>query len=144
MPPFTDACASSSTNSDTPADFFTRSGGLRHERVLSLKKGADGVFLPWPQVLKSKVFSRHVENLSCFLSLRIASVWLRGALGSFVRILSPDDRLSDIRVKAREYLRFGTRHVWTVDPISGECYEHRESHMSPVQDGVLRVQKLMR
>ena len=56
-----------------------------------------------------------------------------------IEILSPDDSLTQLRAKAQEYLAIGIKHVWTVDPVSGECYEHRPRHMVAVEDLVLRV-----
>ena len=56
-----------------------------------------------------------------------------------IEILSPDDSLTQLRAKAQEYLAIGIKHVWTVDPVSGECYEHRTRHMVAVEDLVLRV-----
>jgi Uma2 family endonuclease len=56
-----------------------------------------------------------------------------------IEILSPRDSMVELRAKAREYLKMGVRHVWSVDPISRECYEHHEEGMDRVKDGVLRV-----
>ena len=57
-----------------------------------------------------------------------------------IEILSPDDSLSKLRVKALEYLGLGVKHVWTVDPVSFECYEQLQRNMIPVQDLVFRVE----
>ena len=56
-----------------------------------------------------------------------------------IEILSPDDSLSKLRVKAKEYLGVGVKHVWTVDPASGECYQHLQRAMVAVEDRILRV-----
>ena len=56
-----------------------------------------------------------------------------------IEILSPDDSLTQLRSKAQEYLAMGVKHVWTVDPVSGECYEHLPRNMVPVEDLLLRV-----
>ena len=36
-----------------------------------------------------------------------------------VEILSPDDRMSEVRDKLREYVEAGVRHVWLADPYAG-------------------------
>jgi len=39
-----------------------------------------------------------------------------------VEILSPDDRLSEVREKLEEYREWGVTHVWLVDPHSRRLY----------------------
>ena len=56
-----------------------------------------------------------------------------------IEILSPDDRLSTLRAKAREYLEMGIRHVWSIDPESGECYQHTLQSMRPIDDRILQA-----
>ena len=40
-----------------------------------------------------------------------------------VEILSPDDRMSQVREKLREYLDWGVPHIWLVDPEARVLYE---------------------
>jgi len=39
-----------------------------------------------------------------------------------IEILSPDDRLTEVREKLEEYRRWGVPHVWLVDPHSRRLY----------------------
>ena len=39
-----------------------------------------------------------------------------------VEILSPDDRMSEVRSKLAEYRAWGVTHVWLVDPHSKRMY----------------------
>ncbi len=39
-----------------------------------------------------------------------------------IEILSPDDRLSEVREKLEEYRTWGVPHVWLVDPRSHRFY----------------------
>ena len=39
-----------------------------------------------------------------------------------IEILSPDDRMSDVRDKLEEYKAWGVPHVWLVDPHSRRMY----------------------
>jgi Uma2 family endonuclease len=64
--------------------------------------------------------------------IRIAPIFV-------IEIVSPDDGIVELRTKAREYLQMGVKHVWSVDPISGECHEHHLPGMNLIPDGVLRV-----
>jgi Uma2 family endonuclease len=39
-----------------------------------------------------------------------------------IEILSPDDRMSEVREKLEEYRTWGVPHVWLVDPLSRRFY----------------------
>jgi Uma2 family endonuclease len=39
-----------------------------------------------------------------------------------IEILSPDDRMADVRNKLAEYCAWGVTHVWLVDPHSKRMY----------------------
>jgi Uma2 family endonuclease len=39
-----------------------------------------------------------------------------------IEILSPDDRMSDVRAKLEDYRRCGVLHVWLVDPHAKHMY----------------------
>ena len=39
-----------------------------------------------------------------------------------IEILSPDDRMSDVRDKLQEYLDWGVRHIWLTDPHARALY----------------------
>lgn len=39
-----------------------------------------------------------------------------------IEILSPDDRLSEVRNKLEEYRAWGVAHVWLADPHSRRLY----------------------
>ena len=56
-----------------------------------------------------------------------------------IEILSPDDRLSEVRDKLEEYQAWGVPHVWLVDPHSRRLYRC-EAGLREVQ--VLRIAEL--
>jgi len=56
-----------------------------------------------------------------------------------VEILSPDDRLSKVEVRAREYLDMGVRFVWILNPVTHESWSLGPNGLSLVE-GVLRTQ----
>lgn len=41
-----------------------------------------------------------------------------------IEVLSPSDRPSEVRTKVTEYLRFGVRAVWVVDPTARKVWVH--------------------
>lgn len=60
-----------------------------------------------------------------------------------IEILSPDDRWSRVQDRLTDYLKFGVRTVWIVDPYSNEAWiATREGAAAPVEDGKLRCAEL--
>lgn len=56
-----------------------------------------------------------------------------------VEILSKDDRMSEMKERVNDYLRFGVPCVWVIDPRLREAHIFIGSRIEPVQDGILRV-----
>ena len=57
----------------------------------------------------------------------------------FIEILSPEDTLSRIRRRVDDYLRFGTEHVWVVDPESRKAYVCSATGFQEPEGDVLAV-----
>lgn len=59
-----------------------------------------------------------------------------------VEIMSPEDKAVALRAKVDEYLRFGVRYVWVIDPESftGEIYT--SEGIVRVDDGVFRADQI--
>jgi len=59
-----------------------------------------------------------------------------------VEILSPEDKAVALRAKVNEYLRFGVRYVWVIDPESftGEVYT--SEGIERVDDGVFGADQI--
>jgi len=55
-----------------------------------------------------------------------------------VEFLSPDDRASRMRRKVADYLNFGVRYVWVIDPRTREAVIYSATGTHPVEEGVLR------
>jgi Uma2 family endonuclease len=58
-----------------------------------------------------------------------------------VEILSTEDRMSRIEEKIDDYLRFGVRYVWLVNPQSRRAYVYTREGIEEVKDGVLRTRE---
>jgi len=56
-----------------------------------------------------------------------------------VEILSPEDRMSRMQQRIRDYLAFGVSYVWIVDPQTRSAWIYTAEGMKEVQDGVLRT-----
>jgi Uma2 family endonuclease len=56
-----------------------------------------------------------------------------------IEVLSPEDRMSRMQQRIDDYLSFGVRYVWVVDPQSGKAWIYTPGMMREVRDGVLRT-----
>jgi Uma2 family endonuclease len=57
-----------------------------------------------------------------------------------IEILSEDDRMSHMLEKIDDFLRFGVRYVWVIDPRSRQAYVHTAEGSREVRDGILRTE----
>ena len=55
-----------------------------------------------------------------------------------IEVLSPEDRLSRVRTKMNDFLRFGVRHCWLIDPETRTASEYTLAGTHEVNDLVLR------
>ena len=56
-----------------------------------------------------------------------------------IEILSPEDRMSRMQVKIDDYLAFGVKYVWLVDPQTHKAWIYTSDLIREVRDGVLRT-----
>jgi Uma2 family endonuclease len=56
-----------------------------------------------------------------------------------IEVLSPEDRAGRIERKIADYLKFGVRYVWVIDPRTREAFIHTTTGMHTVEDGLLRT-----
>lgn len=57
-----------------------------------------------------------------------------------IEILSPDDRLSRVNARIKEYLDFGVPAVWLVDPEEKKIWIYRQTGMEEASGNTLRVE----
>jgi len=57
-----------------------------------------------------------------------------------IEVLSPEDRLSRMQQKIDDYLRFGVRYVWVIDPYQRRAWIHTADAIREAQDGLLRTE----
>jgi Uma2 family endonuclease len=55
-----------------------------------------------------------------------------------IEVLSPEDRFSRLQQRIDDYIRFGVREVWVVDPKTKRAWVHDPQGSREVRDGVLR------
>lgn len=56
-----------------------------------------------------------------------------------VEVLSPDDRAEYMEEKIADYLEFGVKYVWVVNPRTGRGHIHTAEGSREAKDGVLRT-----
>ena len=57
-----------------------------------------------------------------------------------VEVLSPDDRMSEMQERIDDYLAFGVKYVWIVDPATRRGYVYTADGSREAKDGVLRTE----
>ena len=57
----------------------------------------------------------------------------------FIEILSPADTLRNVRIRVDDYLRFGTEHVWVIDPELRKAYICSPTGFQEPAEGMLMV-----
>lgn len=56
-----------------------------------------------------------------------------------IEILSPEDRFCGMQEKIGDYLRFGVRWVWVIDPLTRRAWVHTSDGMKEAKDEILRM-----
>ncbi len=54
-----------------------------------------------------------------------------------IEILSPRDRLAEMQVRIDDYLAFGARYVWLINPQTRQTYIYTSAGLQDSRDGVL-------
>ena len=57
-----------------------------------------------------------------------------------IEILSPEDRMSRMQQKIDDYLAFGVRFIWVVDPQTRKAWIYTSEGSREVRDGMLRTE----
>jgi len=57
-----------------------------------------------------------------------------------IEVQSPEDRISRIQQKIEDYLRFGVRFVWLIDPYAQRAWIYTQDEIREVRDGLLRTE----
>jgi Uma2 family endonuclease len=55
-----------------------------------------------------------------------------------IEILSKDDRMSEMQERLDDYIAFGVRHVWLIDPRAHRAFACTSDGSRELKDGVLR------
>jgi Uma2 family endonuclease len=56
-----------------------------------------------------------------------------------IEVLSPEDRTARFQQRIDDYLAFGVRYVWVIDPATRRAWVHIKDGVHEAKDGVLRT-----
>jgi Uma2 family endonuclease len=59
-----------------------------------------------------------------------------------IEVLSPEDRVNRMQDRIDDYLRFGVRYVWLIDPYQRRAWIYTQDEIREVRDGLLRTADL--
>jgi Uma2 family endonuclease len=57
----------------------------------------------------------------------------------FVEVLSPEDTIGRVRQRVDDYLKFGTEHIWVIDPDMRKAYICTKTGFHEPESGILSV-----
>ncbi len=57
-----------------------------------------------------------------------------------IEILSKDDRMSEMQDRISDYLAFGVRYVWLIDPLKRRAWIYTADASHEAKDGILRAE----
>ena len=56
-----------------------------------------------------------------------------------IEVLSPSDRMTEMQERIDDYLKFGVRYVWVMNPVNRQAFIYTADRIQPVTDGILRT-----
>ena len=57
-----------------------------------------------------------------------------------IEVLSPEDRTSRLQQRIDDYLAFGVRYIWVIDPATRRAWAHTEDAAQEVKDHILKTE----
>jgi len=87
------------------------------------------------QISESRI---RVADLAILHGKRPPSGVLKTAPYGVVEVLSPEDRWSLMQARMDDYLAFGVRHCWLVDPESRRAWRYTKEGVVELRDKILR------
>jgi Uma2 family endonuclease len=57
-----------------------------------------------------------------------------------IEVLSPEDRMARVQERIDDYLKFGVRYVWLINPENRRVWVYTVAGCTEVKDGILRTE----
>lgn len=106
-------------------------------RYLSNREKQWGILVVPEQRVQVKAKRFRVPDITVLTGTRPAGGIITEPPFLCVEILSPSDRIVEMQDRIRDYLGFGVRYVWLIDPVTRLTFVHTPDGVQQVKDGVL-------
>jgi Uma2 family endonuclease len=106
-------------------------------RYLSNREDQWGILVVPEQRVQVKVRRFRVPDITVLKGSRPAGGIVTEPPYLCIEILSPDDRVQETQDKIDDYLSFGVRYVWVINPRTQRAHIHTAEGIREVKDGVL-------
>jgi Uma2 family endonuclease len=113
----------------------------RHQGLLSgflsNREKQLGIFVVLEQRVQVKPRRVRVSDITVLAGSRPASGIITEPPFLCIEILSPSDRVVEMQDRIRDYIDFGVRYVWLIDPRKGFTFVYTPGGVHEVKDGIL-------
>jgi len=106
-------------------------------RYLSNRESQWGILVVTEQRLQVKPKRFRVPDITVLKGSRPAGGIVTEPPFLCIEILSPDDRMAEMQERIDDYLAFGVRYVWVVNPRTRHANIYTADGIREVRDGVL-------
>jgi Uma2 family endonuclease len=106
-------------------------------RYLSNRENQWGILVVPEQRVQVKARRFRVPDITVVKGPRLAGGIVTEPPFLCVEILSPDDRIAEMQERIDDYLAFGVRYVWLINPRTRHAYIHTAEGIREVRDGIL-------
>src|SRR5580704_1172708 len=106
-------------------------------RFLSNREKQLGILVVPEQRVQVKARRFRVPDITVLAGSRPASGIITEPPFLCVEILSPSDRVIEMQDRIRDYLDFGVRYVWLIDPVTRLTFVHTPDGVQEVRNCIL-------
>ena len=121
-------------------------GELDHSRLLGLlsaylcnREKQWGIFVVPAQRVQVKARRIRVPDITVIAGAPDGQIITRPPF-LLIEILSPSDRIAEMQDRIDDYLSFGVRYVWVINPRTRHTYVYSAAGIQEVRDGVLSTE----
>lgn len=110
--------------------------GLLYGRLLGLEKGLGILAVP-EQRVQVKLRRFRVPDITVIAGPRPAGGIVTKPPFLCIEVISPEDRMKQMRERVADYLEFGVPFIWVIDPATKLATIYTQDGAREVRDGIL-------
>ena len=107
---------------------------------LSNRERQWGIFVLLAQRVQVKARRFRVPDITVIAGAPPAGPIIAEPPFLLIEILSPSDRLTEMQDRINDYLSFGVRYVWLINPRTRQAYVYTSGGIREARDGVLATE----